>query len=133
MTALTEAMAGHQENAWKLVHLREAGFYTDSRPRGGGGPEWQTPDGVVGEEVARLVVSVATDTMRTRPDITQREIELVIEHLAPTIGTPEAIKSWESYMAAMEAEGLLNEPRETIEIRFFTTIFGKDWATWKSK
>ena len=134
MDAMHEAIAGHQENAWKLVHLREAGFYTDCRPRPDvGGPQWQTPAGTVGEYVARLVVSFATDTMRSRPDVTVREIELAVEHLAPTIGKSEAVQSWQDYMAAMETEGLLNEPREVIEQRFFAMIFGRDWGTWKPK
>jgi hypothetical protein len=130
--SLREAIAGHAENAWKLVHLREAGLYTDCRPRPEvGGPQWQTPSGSIDEPLARLMVSFAVDTMATRPDVTMREIELAVEHMAPTIGTSDVIKGWQAYMEAMEAEGLLNESRETIERRFFATILGRDWANWK--
>lgn len=86
-----------------LDQLKQLGLYTDCL----GDAHWSEPANVIDESLARSLVSIA-DLLVSKETVTEKEIELWIEHMRPDYGAPlgrmkAALLNW---YTAMSQNGL---------------------------
>jgi AbiV len=81
----------------RLDELKQAGFYTDCF----GHAKWSEPDQFIDELIAAFVIKTARPLTRDH-QVTEREIELWVEHMTPD-KKPEHVKR---FWQAMTEEGL---------------------------
>lgn len=96
-----------------LDAIKQLGFYTDCYKHG----LWSEPLEVIDEALARSMVSIAGVLCKEKQEISQREIELWIQHVGPYIRTPLAALKVVEFHKAMLEEGLTEKPLE--EMRKF--------------
>jgi AbiV family abortive infection protein len=94
---LTSLFDPNSKHTRKLDELKQFGFYTDCF----GQAIWSEPDAFVDDVIAAFIIGTARSLTRERT-VSEREIELWIEHVTPD-SKPERVKRfWE----AMVEEGL---------------------------
>ena len=118
-----------------LDRLKQAGFYTDCVPSDGRQPIWTEPACHFTEKQAREAVECAI-MASSKPDVSLRDIELLVEHVGPVYGTIGIMDGWRAWLAAMEVEGLLHTTREDLEDQMLDSLVGKNWRdgseSWRS-
>ena len=108
------------EHPYLLDNLKQLGFYTDCL----GKRHWSIPEEVIDEDVASEIVRIAEFQLPKR-DVTEREIELWIQHLKPVWKQPmelmeAAVAAWHRQMCE---EGLTQDDPEAME-RFIVQGIG---------
>jgi AbiV family abortive infection protein len=100
------------DHPFLLDRLKQLGFYTDCLGDG----HWSVPTEVIDQDVARMLVSVA-DNMAKSKDVSEKEIELWIEHVGPVWKKdPEWMKkALSNWYAAMQKAGLAPEGENKME------------------
>lgn len=95
-----------------LDQLKQLGFYTDCLGAG----HWTVPTEVVDEDLARTLVNVA-DVLANDKDVSEKEIELWIEHVSPVWKkSPAQLKiALLNWYGAMQAAGLKPEGENKME------------------
>ncbi|MEW6158881.1 MAG: AbiV family abortive infection protein, partial [Verrucomicrobiota bacterium] len=94
---------GDAEHPLLLDQVKQLSFYTDCLGRG----HWSEPEDVIDGALASMLVTTS-ELLSKGDDVSQREIELWIEHLSPVWRhTNEAMeKGLADWYSAMQAEGL---------------------------
>ena len=100
------------EHPFLLDNVKQLGFYTDCL----GKSHWSVPTDVIDEKLAREIVRIAEFLLPKR-GVTEREIELWIEHLQPVWKQPmermeAGLDAWHRQMCA---EGLSDGDPDSIE------------------
>lgn len=100
------------DHPFLLDHLKQLGFYTDCLGTG----NWAIPTEVVDEDLARMLVNVA-DVLAKDKDVSEKEIELWIEHVGPvwkkdSAWMKTALVNW---YTAMQVAGLAPEGENKME------------------
>lgn len=99
------------EEPYLLDHVKQVSFYTDCL----GKAHWAEPSTVIQPDLAKTLVANAELLCRGH-DVTEREIQLWVEHLGPVQHAEVAWikKALANFYAAMRAEGLSSEDPETV-------------------
>lgn len=102
----------NSDHPYLLDKLKQLGFYTDCLGIG----HWAVPTKVIDQDLARMLVNVA-DVLAKDTDVSEKEIELWIEHIGPVwkkdpAWMKKAIANW---YVAMQAAGLAPEGENKIE------------------
>lgn len=100
------------EHPYLLDNLKQLGFYTDCLAK----RHWSLPEDVIGEDLATGIVRIAELLIPER-EVTQREIELWIQHLRPVWkgpmeGMEAAVSAWHRRMCE---EGLTPDDPDAME------------------
>lgn len=100
------------EHPYTLDQIKQLGFYTDCL----GKVHWSSPDAVIDEELARMLVNVAK-ILAQKSHYTEKEIQLWLEHIGPVwkkepIRMKRALVAW---YAAMQREGLASKGSNEME------------------
>ncbi len=100
------------DHPFLLDQLKQLGLYTDCLGKG----HWAIPMEVVEQDLARMLVNVA-DVLAKEKDISEKEIELWIEHVGPVWKKDPAWmkKALANWYAAMQAAGLAPEGENKME------------------
>ena len=93
-----------------LDALKQTAFYTDCL----GNRHWSVPDTVIDKDLATSIVAVAEALMSTRA-VTEREIELWVEHVRPHWAKGSMIQAILNWQRAMCAEGLSDTSPDALE------------------
>lgn len=101
------------DHPFLLDQLKQLGFYTDCLGTG----HWAVPTEVIDEDLARALVNIA-DVMAKNKDVSEKEIELWIEHIGPVwkkdlVQMKIALVNWYS---AMQVAGLAPEGGNEMEL-----------------
>lgn len=106
----------NSDHPFLLDQLKQLGFYTDCLGAG----HWAIPTEVIDENLARMLVSVA-DVLAKGKDISEKEIQLWIEHVGPVWNkNPAWMKTaLANWYAAMQLAGLV--PAALTSTRFVST------------
>lgn len=110
------------EHPFLLDNVKQLGFYTDCL----GKRHWSIPTEIVDEQLAREILRVAQFLLPKRK-VTEREIELWIEHLQPVWKQPmefmeAAVSAWHKQMCA---EGLSSGDHDGMK-KFIVQGIGPD-------
>lgn len=102
----------NSDHPFLLDQLKQLGFYTDCLGAG----QWTVPVEVIDQDLARMLVNVA-DVMSKDKDVSEKEIELWIEHVGPvwkkdSAWMKKAVANW---YASMQAVGLAPEGENKME------------------
>jgi AbiV family abortive infection protein len=94
------------EHPYILDQVKQLGFYTDCL----GQAHWSTPDAVVDEALAQMLVGIAK-LLAKQDEHTEKEVELWVEHVGPVwkknpAWMKQALVDW---YAAMQKSGLAPE------------------------
>ncbi|WP_431857373.1 AbiV family abortive infection protein [Azospirillum sp.] len=92
----------NSEHTALLDTVKKLALYTECVSKGA----WSSPDEVITPEVAVELVRVA-ELLSQIKEVTEREIDLWIEHLGPVWNTPAMASALVSWAAAMERAGLV--------------------------
>ena len=100
------------EHPYLLDNLKQLGFYTDCLAK----RHWSLPEDVIGEDLATGIVRIA-ELLIPKREVTQREIELWIQHLRPVWkgpmeGMEAAVSTWHRRMCE---EGLTLDDPDAME------------------
>jgi AbiV family abortive infection protein len=95
--ALFDPNSEHRE---RLDELKQAGFYTDCLGKG----VWALPDDLIDEMIAKFIVKTARSLTKEHV-FSEREIELWIEHVGPSLERASA-QNLKRFWDAMVEEGL---------------------------
>ena len=103
LDSLRPATDSSAEHTAMLDQLKQLGLYTDCL----GEAHWSEPANVIDESLARSLVGIA-DLLAAEETVTEREMELWVEHMRPVYGAPlgqmkAALLNW---YAAMSQNGL---------------------------
>ena len=103
LDSLRPATDSSGEHTAMLDQLKQLGFYTDCF----GDAHWSEPAKVIDENLAKSLVGIA-NLLANEKIVTEREIELWVEHMRPVYGAPlgqmkAALLNW---YAAMRQNGL---------------------------
>lgn len=104
---LGEAVDANAEHTGILDAVKQLGFYTDCY----GSTNWSVPENTIEQPLAAGLVSIA-DSLSRMSEITEREMELWVQHLGPHNGTPQMADALLQWHKAMVAEGLARESHE---------------------
>lgn len=118
--------------AEQFDRLKQSGFYSDCVPDAVGRPQWKEPVSSISEEHARRLVCAAEE-QAAKPDVKLRELELLVEHFGPVAGTPDMAFGRNAWLAAMEAEGLLEKSVVEIQVEYADLMLGNKWRTGSSE
>lgn len=108
------------EHPYLLDNLKQLGFYTDCLAK----RHWSAPNDVIDEELAAQILNIAKLLVPKR-EVTEREIELWIEHVKPVWKGPmehmeAAVAGWHRQMCE---EDLIEDDPEAME-RFMVEGIG---------
>ncbi|MDH0050771.1 AbiV family abortive infection protein [Comamonas terrigena] len=100
------------DHPFLLDQLKQLGFYTDCLSTG----HWTIPTKVIGQSLARILVKVA-DVLAKVKDVSEKEIELWIEHIGPAWKKDPALmkKALVNWYSAMQTAGLAPEGENKME------------------
>ena len=100
------------DHPFLLDQLKQLGFYTDCLSTG----HWTIPTKVIGQSLARILVKVA-DVLSKVKDVSEKEIELWIEHIGPAWKKDPALmkKALVNWYSAMQTAGLAPEGENKME------------------
>ena len=100
------------DHPFLLDQLKQLGFYTDCLSTG----HWAIPTKVIGQSLARILVKVA-DVLAKVKDVSEKEIELWIEHIGPAWKKDPALmkKALVNWYSAMQTAGLAPEGENKME------------------
>lgn len=110
------------EHPFLLDNVKQLGFYTDCL----GKRHWSIPTEIIDEQLAREILRIA-ELLLPKRKVTEREIELWIEHLQPVWKQPmefmeAAVSAWHKQMSA---EGLSSCDPDGME-KFIVNSIGPD-------
>lgn len=101
------------DHPFLLDQLKQLGFYTDCLNNG----HWAVPTEIVEQDLAQMIVKVA-DLLAKDKDVSEKEIELWIEHIGPVWKKDPAWmkKALANWYTAMQAAGLAPEGENKMEL-----------------
>jgi AbiV family abortive infection protein len=100
---------GNSDHPFLLDALKQIGFYTDCC----GDRHWSEPHEIIDDAFARTIVMTASILCPKR-EISVREIELWVQHVAPEWGKPSMFLAAYRFHEAMEMEGLGHHDLEKV-------------------
>jgi AbiV family abortive infection protein len=100
------------DHPYVLDQIKQLGFYTDCL----GQAHWSTPDAVIDESLAQMLVRIAKLLAREK-EHTEKEVQLWVEHIGPVwrkdpAWMKQALVNW---YAAMQKSGLASEGANEME------------------
>lgn len=110
------------EHPYTLDQIKQLGFYTDCL----GKAHWSSPDAVIDEGLARMLVNVAK-ILSQKSHYTEEEIQLWLEHIGPVWKKePDRMKrALVAWYAAMQRKGLA--PKGSNEMEQFVVSPSNDF------
>lgn len=95
------------DHPYLLDQVKQLGFYTDCL----GQAHWSTPDAVIDEPLARMLVKIAEVLLAGNHIYTEKEVDLWVKHMSPVwnknlVLRKDALVNW---YAAMQKSGLASE------------------------
>ena len=110
---LSETVNKDGEHTEILDVVKQLGFYTDFYEKG----NCSVPIDVVDKPLAEELVQIA-EILCSKKEVTQREMELWIEHLGPVWETPEMSHALVRWSEAMQREGLIDNAEKMADFVF---------------
>ena len=98
--------------------MKQLGFYLDNYGETG---HWSVPDEIIDKKLAHSLVETAK-ILANQGDVTEREIDLWVQHMGPAWMTSDMRHALIHWQAAMHAEGLTE--RSASEMADF--VFGPE-------
>ncbi len=113
LSHFSETVNKDGEHTEILDVVKQLGFYTDFYEKG----HCSIPSDVVDEGLAKQLVQIS-ELLCNKDEVTEREMELWVEHLGPAWETPEMPHALIRWCEAMKKEGLKDNAKEMTNFVF---------------